>query len=506
MHYFSATSGNVPGQSGTDMSVIRIDAATGVVDPSYGTSGFARLGSSTDGGSHVDERGAAVVSNRHVRAFDIDATGVIRFVETKGDMTSHVEEYRLGRIDASGVATIGDRLVATTSYYPVRGEENRGVDDRLEYQPGSGTKLLEIRSHDTYDSPDPEVTSVDSQTTVRRLRADGTPDPSYGTAGSIRLPKLTERGTVGFLDDDIATYTACRELDRDDTRPGPASCRLAFVTPDGRTRAVTVDHRALGLPLVSLQTLIPRGSDGRYWLVGVTTTADGLLFAGNIARESTFMVPIDVPSGRLHLDDMVVGAGTFNMFGLSTITVLHVGANDAYVADKPASLVPGSGPRSFIRRMNLQDPASNGNDVLSFGHRADRVHGHRGDDRLAGGAGSDSLFGGPGDDQLVGNAGADTLDGGPGADLLVGGSKGAEMEDAKILRGGAGRDSIIATSDVHLLQPGVGADTVILRQGALVQRLELRDGEVDTITCDRLARVVKVIRDKIDKVDAGCRR
>lgn len=97
---------------------------------------------------------------------------------------------------------------------------------------------------------------------------------------------------------------------------------------------------------------------------------------------------------------------------------------------------------------------TSGDDVLVGGPDANRLRGFAGDDRLEGGGGDDVLDGDEGDDVLRGGAGDDRLDGGTDDEAFA--THGDDID------AGPGRDAVTAA----------GADRVVLR-----------DGERDTMTC-----------------------
>jgi CSLREA domain-containing protein len=87
---------------------------------------------------------------------------------------------------------------------------------------------------------------------------------------------------------------------------------------------------------------------------------------------------------------------------------------------------------------------TSGRDVFLLLGGDDRAKGQGGDDVFCGGAGKDREIGGAGDDEIYGDTGKDTLSGGPGDDLLFGGGGGDKLKGGSgrdRLQGGRGRDS-----------------------------------------------------------------
>lgn len=91
-----------------------------------------------------------------------------------------------------------------------------------------------------------------------------------------------------------------------------------------------------------------------------------------------------------------------------------------------------------------------------------------GNDEILAGRGADVIRGGNGNDAIVGYGGNDTIDGGPGRDNLSG-SNGADR-----IIGGSGRDTMT----------GDGAEEAAVTNRPVADRIEARDRERDTITCE----------------------
>jgi Ca2+-binding RTX toxin-like protein len=115
-----------------------------------------------------------------------------------------------------------------------------------------------------------------------------------------------------------------------------------------------------------------------------------------------------------------------------------------------------------------------GNDLLFGGPGDDFLSGGNDDDRLDGGPGADKLSGGPGKDVLDGGADDDQLDGGPDNDILDGGS-GRNTVD-----GGPGDDviRISAIDAFDVIKGGEGKDTIDLQDIVFDSMVDLPDGLV----------------------------
>jgi RTX calcium-binding nonapeptide repeat (4 copies) len=104
------------------------------------------------------------------------------------------------------------------------------------------------------------------------------------------------------------------------------------------------------------------------------------------------------------------------------------------------------------------------NDTVRGTQRADRLSGLKGNDRVLGRGGNDRLYGNTGNDRLDGGAGDDGVDGGPGDDVLVGGPGEDEFN--------TGPETFAPDRRDGDRFGGEGND-----------RIEARDGELDTINC-----------------------
>jgi Ca2+-binding RTX toxin-like protein len=158
-----------------------------------------------------------------------------------------------------------------------------------------------------------------------------------------------------------------------------------------------------------------------------------------------------------------------------------------------------------------------GNDTLSGGTGNDNVDGGDGNDRLEGGAGNDVLAGGAGDDHIDGgcgddvvvlsvDAGHDVISGGAGNDTLdlsqivfdenvdlpdgiveICGGQTAQIFEIENVRGGHGRDRLVADARVNIMEGGDGDDTFVFRDLASLKNEDgPRDHIVDFSVGDKL--------------------
>ena len=121
-----------------------------------------------------------------------------------------------------------------------------------------------------------------------------------------------------------------------------------------------------------------------------------------------------------------------------------------------ASLIAGDDNDNSLTGSENGDDLSGGggNDMLAGLSSDDRLDGATGSDTLEGGDGKDLLLGGVGNDTLNGGSGLDTLDGGAGDDTLNG------QDGDDILHAGDGTDTLSGGTGVNMLDGGGGIDTV----------------------------------------------
>ncbi|HCL64560.1 MAG TPA: hypothetical protein DIC56_06880 [Rhizobium sp.] len=168
----------------------------------------------------------------------------------------------------------------------------------------------------------------------------------------------------------------------------------------------------------------------------------------------------DVLDGGTGDDALYGGAGVDNLFGADGGDTLD-GGDDDDVLD-----------------------GGDGNDELDGGDGDDVLIGGMGDDAIDGGAGNNSIDAGGGCDiiHLSQLGGANIIDGGDGVDLLdlsdidvdsivdllggwaeIDGSELSSLFEIENVRGGAGKDRLVADADVNIIVGGAGNDTFIFR-------------------------------------------
>ncbi|WNV12814.1 cadherin-like domain-containing protein [Tardiphaga sp. 709] len=115
-----------------------------------------------------------------------------------------------------------------------------------------------------------------------------------------------------------------------------------------------------------------------------------------------------------------------------------------------------------------------GDDTVVGGAGNDCIQGGEGDDHIDGGSGNDALSGDAGDDAIQGLEGDDHIDGGAGNDIIAGGA-GDDTIDA-----GSGDDVVIVTSEGghDIVIGGSGNDTLDLSDIVFDEDVDLPDGVV----------------------------
>jgi Ca2+-binding RTX toxin-like protein len=147
---------------------------------------------------------------------------------------------------------------------------------------------------------------------------------------------------------------------------------------------------------------------------------------------------------------------------------------------------------------------TNGDDTLNGTEGHDVIRAFAGNDTINALAGFDIIFAGKGNDNVQGGDGHDYMGGGQGDDTQYGGPKGDIIfaeRGVDTTFGGDGNDYLwaMAHKDVDRTA-GEPADTVHGENGD--DRIRVRDGEADTVTCG--LGFDKVFADRKDNVAADC--
>ncbi|WP_103333614.1 Hint domain-containing protein [Pseudotabrizicola formosa] len=199
-------------------------------------------------------------------------------------------------------------------------------------------------------------------------------------------------------------------------------------------------------------------------------------------------------------DDVVYGEdGADMIFGGGGRDEVYGGEGDDLIdtrADFPQPDIdyPGLYPADadpFNNRDSVYGGA--GNDTIFTGDDADLIYGGTGNDYIDAGVDNDTVYGGDGDDTIIGSEGNDSIDGGLGDDLVYGGLDLSfpdainipndagdlrPMNNADIITGGAGNDTLYGMDDNDTLFGGDGND---LLYGGVDNDLIYGDAGDDTL-------------------------
>ena len=186
----------------------------------------------------------------------------------------------------------------------------------------------------------------------------------------------------------------------------------------------------------------------------------------------------DTLDGGTGNDILVGGDGSDALDGGTGDDTLYGGAgNDNLVGADGSDTLDGGDDDDIL-------DGGDGNDELDGGDGDDVLIGGMGDDVIDGGAGNNSIDAGGGCDiiHLSQLGGANIIDGGDGVDLLdlsdidvdsivdllggwaeIDGSEHSSLFEIENVRGGAGKDRLVADADVNIIVGGAGNDTFIFR-------------------------------------------
>ncbi|MDM7930857.1 Hint domain-containing protein [Tabrizicola sp.] len=292
------------------------------------------------------------------------------------------------------------------------------------------------------------------------INGDGGADSLYGGDGDDRLFGGSQNdGLFGGDGNDTLTGGT-----GNDTLDGGVGTDTADFT--GSTSALTVNlvnGTASGDGtdvLVSIENVIGgsgndtlTGDSGANYLAGAG--GNDRLFGGD---------GNDTLSGGLGNDSLDGGAGTD--------TADFTGATGNLNINLAGGTATGEGTDTLVSIENAI--GGSGNDTLTGDSGANYLAGAGGNDRLFGGDGNDTLSGGLGNDSLDGGAGTDTADfTGATGNLninLAGGTATGEGTDTLVsienAIGGSGNDTISGTDDANILSGAAGNDSIVSGEGA----------------------------------------
>jgi Ca2+-binding RTX toxin-like protein len=340
-----------------------------------------------------------------------------------------------------------------------------------------------------------------------------TSDPD-GDALSVQSLQV-DHGSLQVVGPDRWLYTP----EHDETGPVQFSYRVT----DGVASIVQTAHADLH-PAPDQEI---HGADGDDFLIGTPRNDVIDARAGNdvvYGREGN-----DTIYGGDGNDHIVGGAGDDILFGGPGNDTIFGGAgNDALFGERGNDILYGEEGNDLILGGDGDDFASGGqgNDTIMGGTGNDALQGDEGNDTIDGEDGNDTVAGGGGNDRIDGGAGDDHIDGGDGNDVIVlsvdgghdvitGGSGNDTMDLSQIVfdenvnlpdgiveicggqtaqifeienvRGGHGRDRLVADAHVNIMEGGDGDDTFVFRDlASLKNDGGPRDHIVDFSVGDRL--------------------
>jgi Ca2+-binding RTX toxin-like protein len=266
----------------------------------------------------------------------------------------------------------------------------------------------------------------------------GTSDPD-GDALSVQSLQV-DHGSLQVLGPDRWLYTP----EHDET----GLVQFSYRVTDGAASVAQTAHADLH-PAPDEEI---HGADGDDFLIGTPRNDVIDAGAGN-----------DIVYGREGNDTIYGGDGNDHIVGGAGNDILFGGpGND--------TLFGGAGNDALF--------GEGGNDILYGEDGNDLILGGDGDDFASGGQGNDTIMGGAGNDDLRGGEGNDTIDGDDGNDTIAGGGGNDRID------GGDGNDVIVLSVDGghDIITGGSGNDTLDLSQIVFDENVDLPDGIVEI--CD----------------------
>ena len=295
--------------------------------------------------------------------------------------------------------------------------------------------------------------------TVGALLANSS-DPDGDPLTIISLQ--ADSGSLQQLDFDRWLYTPTQD---------DGAATFHYTVSDGKE---TVAETAYA-EFVSLRGEQIEGTDGDDVLVGTPRNDVIVARAGNdivYGREGH-----DVIDGGDGHDRLVGGDGDDVLFGGAGNDVIFGGAGNDTLFGGPGNDTIFGGPgKDLIFGDDGDDTGDGGDDddVLEGGPGKDALRGGPGHDTIDGGDDDDTLTGDDGNDRLLGGSGDDDMCGGDGDDTLDGGA------GRNTIHGDSGDDLILLRSGSHcdIISGGEGSDTLDLSDLVFDSTVDLPDGIV----------------------------
>jgi uncharacterized delta-60 repeat protein len=414
------------------------------------------------------------ISGSYVVRFNADGTLVTTFGYSGAAQTASID----AGFWISGLAAAADgKPVATGSFYDPTGAVPSGVGvlrlntdgtrDATFGRNGFATIVPaagSLQLHDAVVQPDGKVVAAGAaapafpvlrQAAVVRFNADGSPDRTFGLAGTGVSPVAIAPSNSNFVPFFDGLFDVTLQPDGRIVAAGTADSGL-----DGPILSVVARFRADGEP-------DPTYSGDGIATVDLPDVNGGTPNSVSLDPQGRAVVSGYVPVGssdypgfvaRLQADEHADG---INFTGGDTLTVDGTRSPDTISVTRSGDNLVAklnnlsrSYPAARVKRLFVFGNA--GNDLISIGSAgvlgAD-VYGGDGNDRLSGGAGNDTLEGGLGADYLRGGAGNDTADYFRRIDNLAVSPENAANDGAL-----AERDNV--RSDIETILGGHGDDRI----------------------------------------------
>jgi Ca2+-binding RTX toxin-like protein len=311
--------------------------------------------------------------------------------------------------------------------------------------------------------------------TVGALLANAS-DPDGDPLTIISLQ--ADSGSLQQLDPDRWLYTPTQDDD---------AATFHYTVSDGKETVAEIAY----VEFASLGGEQIEGTDGDDVLVGTPRNDVIVARAGNdivYGREGH-----DVIDGGGGIDRLVGGDGDDVLFGGAGNDLIFGGAgNDTLFGGSGNDTIFGGPGKDLIFGNDGDDTGDGGedDDVLEGGPGKDVLRGGPGHDTIDGGDDDDILSGDDGNDRLLGGAGDDDMCGGDGDDTLEGGA------GRNTIHGDSGDDLVLLRSGSHcdIISGGEGRDTLDISDLVFDSTVDLPDGIVmiDGAECARIFEIENV--------------
>jgi uncharacterized delta-60 repeat protein len=443
--------------------------------PALGERAFL-VGKLTVDGSFDGAFGKSGVSK--LRPYD----GFIHFqIAGDGSIFLLIDNEVVSALDGDVVTSLTPTLVRLTA--KGKFDTSFAGDGILEVEPSNADRSISVGTALALDRDRAAIVATPQgvqpiNVLLRRIRADGSVDPTFGAKGEFLTPGLGSLATAASGD----ILASGRVLEDENHFFGPATLEIRRLNANGKPVQSWADHGVARTDFSVLNaTDIQVTPDGKP-IIAAQMTRRGkqsfvvLRFDGpseNATPHSAFVLgngTLDI-AGSSKSDDIRVamrndqievriGASQFT-FDPASVSGIHIhsggGADRIRLGDGLKNVYVESGKGDDIVQGGSGDEnisGGEGNDWINGGAGNDSIRGYAGRDTLEGGVGNDLLIGGPGNDRLLGGPGDDAVKGSGGNDVLIGGAGSDRMY------GEAGNDLLLAgDNERDALDGGSGFDT-----------------------------------------------